>query len=103
MLELTENAIKRLSYIANKAGTRYVRLDIKGGGCAGFEYKWETTDTTEKGTLIDDILVLDKMAEMFVLGCTVDYIKEFGGSYLTVSNPNAHSSCGCGTSFSIKT
>ena len=47
MLELTENAIKRLSYIANKAGTRYVRLDIKGGGCAGFEYKWETTDTRE--------------------------------------------------------
>ena len=42
------------------------------------------------------------MAEMFVLGCTVDYIKEFGGSYLTVNNPNAHSSCGCGTSFSIK-
>ena len=59
--------------------------------------------STDKGTLIDDILVLDKMAEMFVLGCTVDYIKEFGGSYLTVSNPNAHSSCGCGTSFSIKT
>ena len=48
------------------------------------------------------LLVLDGMAEMFVLGCTVDYIKEFGGSYLTVNNPNAHSSCGCGTSFSIK-
>ena len=43
MLELTDNAINRLTYIANKAGTRYVRLDIKGGGCAGFEYKWETT------------------------------------------------------------
>ena len=60
------------------------------------------TQLTEEHSL-DDVLVLDTMAEMFLLGCTVDYIKEFGGSYLTVNNPNAHSSCGCGTSFSIKT
>ena len=45
MLELTNNAIARLKHVADKAGTRYVRLDIKGGGCAGFEYKWSTTDT----------------------------------------------------------
>ena len=103
MITLTENAKDYLTYMVSKSEDTYARLSVKGGGCAGFEYKWETTDTTDKGTLIDDILVLDKMAEMFVLGCTVDYIKEFGGSYLTVSNPNAHSSCGCGTSFSIKT
>ena len=47
MLELTDNAIKRLTYIANKAGTSYVRLDIKGGGCAGYEYKWSTTNERE--------------------------------------------------------
>ena len=99
LVELTDSAKDYLRQV----GKPNVYLSVKGGGCAGFEYKWETTDTTDKGTLIDDILVLDKMAEMFVLGCTVDYIKEFGGSYLTVSNPNAHSSCGCGTSFSIKT
>ena len=103
MITILENAKNRLAELKEKHSKNYVRLSVKGGGCAGFEYKWETTDTTDKGTLIDDILVLDGMAEMFVLGCTVDYIKEFGGSYLTVSNPNAHSSCGCGTSFSIKT
>ena len=103
MITLTENAKDYLTDMVSKSQDTYARLSVKGGGCAGFEYKWETTDTTHKGTLIDDILVLDGMAEMFVLGCTVDYIKEFGGSYLTVSNPNAHSSCGCGTSFSIKT
>ena len=102
MITLTENAKEYLTDMVSKSEDNYAKLSVKGGGCAGFEYKWETTITTDKGTLIDDILVLDKMAEMFVLGCTVDYIKEFGGSYLTVSNPNAHSSCGCGTSFSIK-
>ena len=103
MITILDNAYKRLSELRKKHNKKFVRLSVKGGGCAGFEYKWETTDTTDRGTLIDDVLVLDTMAEMFLLGCTVDYIKEFGGSYLTVKNPNAHSSCGCGTSFSIKT
>ena len=103
MIEVTNEAITQILSLQQRDGFNHIRVGVTGGGCAGFEYKWETTDTTDKGTLIDDILVLDKMAEMFVLGCTVDYIKEFGGSYLTVSNPNAHSSCGCGTSFSIKT
>ena len=41
MIKLTENAIHRLHWIAEKNGKRYVRLSIKGGGCAGFEYKWD--------------------------------------------------------------
>ena len=102
MITLTENAKDYLTDMVSKSEDTYARLSVKGGGCVVSNIN-ETTDTTDKGTLIDDILVLDKMGEMFVLGCTVDYIKEFGGSYLTVSNPNAHSSCGCGTSFSIKT
>ena len=101
MITLTENAKDYLTDMVSKSEDTYARLSVKGGGCAGFEYKWETTDTTEKGTLIDDILVLDKMAEMFVLGCTIDYVTELGGSYLKVINPNATASCGCGESFAI--
>ena len=58
-------------------------------------------DSKEDGILVDDILVVDKLAEMFVLGCTIDYVKEFGGSYLKVVNPNATAQCGCGESFAI--
>jgi iron-sulfur cluster insertion protein len=58
-------------------------------------------DTDENGTVIDDLLVLDQMAEMFVMGCTVDYVKELGGSYLKVINPNAKAQCGCGESFGV--
>ena len=61
----------------------------------------ELTDEQKDGFLIDDILVVDKIAEMFILGCTVDYVKEFGGSYLKVVNPNATAQCGCGESFAV--
>ena len=61
MITLTENAKDYLTDMVSKSEDTYARLSVKGGGCPGFEYKWETTDTTDKGTLIDDILVLDKM------------------------------------------
>ena len=96
-LQLTDNA---KAYLA-KVGKPNVSLTVKGGGCSGFQYEWDMTDDTEKGTLIEDILVLDKLAEMFVIGCTVDYVQEFGGSYLKVINPNATASCGCGESFAV--
>ena len=70
---------------------------VKGGGCSGFTYEWGVTDaepTVEN-------LWLDPNAEMFVFGCTVDYIEELGGSYLKVINPNATAQCGCGESFGI--
>ena len=58
-------------------------------------------DEEKDGIVVDDILIVDKIAEMFVLGCTVDYVREFGGSYLKVINPNAKAQCGCGESFAI--
>ena len=80
-----------------KVGQPNVSLSVKGGGCSGFQYVW---DTTAESPTIEN-LVIDPMAEMFVVGCTIDYVNELGGSYLKVINPNATASCGCGESFSI--
>lgn len=93
ILNITENALAYLK----KVGTPNVSLSVKGGGCAGFEYVWGTTD--EKPTVGN--LWLDPMAEMFVFGCTIDYVEELGGSYLKVKNPNATAQCGCGESFGV--
>jgi iron-sulfur cluster assembly accessory protein len=101
ILHITESAHTYLSQMVGNSNKKYVTLSVRGGGCSGFKYEWDFTDTTEHGTLIDNILVLDAMAEMFVFGCTVDYIQELGGSYLTVVNPNAKASCGCGESFAV--
>ena len=101
ILSITPSAIEYLQQMTKTNGKKYVTLSVKGGGCSGFKYEWDFTDTDENGTLVEDILVLDAMAEMFVFGCTVDYVQELGGNYLTVINPNATASCGCGESFAI--
>lgn len=80
-----------------KVGQPNVYLSVKGGGCSGFQYVWDTTD---KPATVDN-LVIDEMAEMFVLGCTIDYVTELGGSYLKIINPNATAQCGCGESFAV--
>ena len=92
-IQVTEKAKEYLKSV----GKPNVSLAVKGGGCAGFTYEW---GTTEKSPTIEN-LWLDPMAEMFVFGCTVDYVRELGGSFLTVINPNAKSSCGCGESFAV--
>jgi iron-sulfur cluster assembly accessory protein len=92
-LSLTDSADEYLK----KVGQPNVWLSVKGGGCSGFQYVWDVTD--EEPTVGN--LVVDPIAEMFVMGCTVDYVNELGGSYLKVINPNATASCGCGESFAV--
>ena len=101
MITLTENAKNYLSTTTKAHNKKYAYLAVNGGGCSGFQYEWNMTNDLEKGTLVENILVLDRTAEMFVIGCTVDYVKEFGGSYLKVINPNATAQCGCGESFAV--
>ena len=100
-LNITENAKKYLSNMLGTNDSKYIHLSVLSGGCSGFTYKWDFAQTTEEGTLVEDILVVDNMAEMFILGCTIDYVNELGGSYLKVVNPNASAQCGCGESFAV--
>ena len=93
ILQVTQNAKEYLKNV----GKPNVSLAVKGGGCSGFQYEWGVTD---KEPTVEN-LWLDPMAEMFVFGCTVDYIEELGGSYLKVLNPNAVAQCGCGESFGV--
>tara|TARA_R100001086_G_scaffold131885_1_gene68493 strand:+ start:1422 stop:1841 length:420 start_codon:yes stop_codon:yes gene_type:complete len=80
----------------------YVSLSVKGGGCSGMQYVWgfstEHPDVSWSEP-IDQILVVDPMAEMFLIGSEIDYVTELGGSFLKINNPTATSSCGCGESF----
>jgi len=101
MISISEKAKNYLVTAIKTQDKKYAYLAVNGGGCSGFQYEWDMTNDLEKGTLIENILVLDKTAEMFVIGCTVDYVTEFGGSYLKVINPNATAQCGCGESFAV--
>ena len=101
MIQITDSAKEYLTSMTESERKRFAYLSVLGGGCSGFQYKWDMVDEEKDGIIIEDILVGDKIAEMFVLGCTVDYVKEFGGSYLKVVNPNATAQCGCGESFAV--
>ena len=101
MLQITDSAKEYLTSMTESERKRFAYLSVLGGGCSGFQYKWDMVDEKKDGIVVEDILVVDKIAEMFVLGCTVDYVKEFGGSYLKIVNPNATAQCGCGESFAV--
>jgi len=93
MVTVTDSAREYLKQV----GQPNVWLSVKGGGCSGFQYEWDVTD--KEPTVAN--LAIDPIAEMFILGCTIDYVTELGGSYLKVINPNATASCGCGESFAV--
>ena len=101
MITLTESAKQYLSSVAPPCD--YVSLGVKGGGCSGMQYVWDFASNHPSVTWsdpIDNVLVVDPMAEMFLIGSEIDYVTELGGSFLKVVNPVATSSCGCGESFS---
>ena len=107
MVTVTDKAIEYMKTVIdfNSPGA-YVTLAVNGGGCAGFQYVWGLTSDerlshVKWSTPIEDVLVLDPLAEMYVIGSTVDYITELGGSFLALKNPQSTSSCGCGESFGI--
>jgi len=102
MIEILEGAKKRLTELTEVYGKVFVRLSIKGGGCAGFGYDWKfENESGPNDILIDGILLVDKMMEMYFMGMQLDYKNDVFGANFIFNNPKAKSSCGCGTSFSI--
>ena len=101
-LTLSDNAYTHIGHLLKEHNKKYVRLQVKGGGCAGFEYDWSFEDTPEKDDhIIDDRLLVAKMNELYLTGIEIDYDSEIFGSTFKFNNPQAKSQCGCGTSFSI--
>ena len=102
MITITEKAKEYMRTVLLNGD--HVTLAVKGGGCSGFQYVWGLQNDhpdVEWSTPIEGVLVLDPLAEMYVLGSEIDYVTELGGSYLAVKNPTSTNSCGCGESFGV--
>ncbi|MDD7568702.1 MAG: iron-sulfur cluster insertion protein ErpA [[Actinobacillus] rossii] len=82
-----------------------LRVYITGGGCSGFQYGFTFDEKVNDGDLTVENagvnLVVDPMSLQYLIGATVDYTEGLEGSRFIVQNPNASSTCGCGSSFSI--
>jgi len=102
MIKLSDNALLRLRELRNKNNRKFVRLDIKGGGCAGFEYQWSYSDEEQRNDcVIENVLLVSRDYELYLLGLELDYTYDDFESSFKFNNPQAKSTCGCGTSFSV--
>ena len=105
-IQLTEAAATRVAAIAVRQGKAPIlRLSVDGGGCAGFTYKFELAEAAEADDTIaktDGVtLIVDPISLDLVRGSAVDFVEDLGGAAFKVTNPNAASGCGCGSSFSV--
>jgi len=90
---------------AQSDGSQALRVEVLAGGCSGFQYKFEL----DRAAAPDDLVVAQGAARVFVdpasldllAGAELDYTDALMGSHFAIRNPNASSSCGCGTSFSV--
>ena len=104
---LSESAAKRIAFLHNQEDNPEARLrvSVSGGGCSGFSYGFEFDDQrNDDDTVIErngvEVLI-DEVSMMYLAGSEIDYVEDLMASAFAIRNPNASSSCGCGSSFSI--
>ena len=103
---LTDAAKAQIDTLCEENECYAISLNIKGGGCAGFEYEWGIMQSPEELEEGDEVIktdnnctfVIGKHSLMFLIGTTIDYTKSIIGSTFEIKNPNAQSACGCGIS-----
>jgi iron-sulfur cluster assembly accessory protein len=103
---LTNAAESQINKLCEENECYAITLNIKGGGCAGFEYEWGTIDSPTNLEEGDEVIktaegcgfVIGKHSLMFLIGTEVDYVKSLVGANFEIRNPNAKSECGCGVS-----
>jgi len=103
MLTVTANAaIQIKAILASEPNGKYVRAYISGGGCAGFNYGFTIEEEKEEDDTVIDNVVVDAISMGYFDGSTIDYTSDkLKGSQFVITNPNAKSTCGCGSSFSV--
>lgn len=106
-MRFTDSAARKVKSLIEEEGNHNLKLRvyITGGGCSGFSYGFKFEDEVkEDDTKVENqgvMLVVDPMSIQYLAGSEVDYTEGLQGSQFVVTNPNATSTCGCGSSFSI--
>lgn len=103
---VTDNAIRKIAAILSReAAPAVLRVSVEGGGCSGFQYKFDIQREPEaEDTVIERggaKVVIDPVSLQYLAGSRIDFADELIGAAFKIDNPNATASCGCGTSFAL--
>jgi iron-sulfur cluster assembly accessory protein len=103
---VSERAARRIAEIvAGEPATPLLRVSVEGGGCSGFQYKFDLVPASEPDDLMIERagakVLVDPVSLEYLTGSEIDFVDDLIGSSFKVHNPNATASCGCGTSFSL--
>ncbi len=106
VVQLTERAARRILEIGQREpASPMLRISVEGGGCSGFQYKFDLVGATEPDDIVVERdgarLLVDEVSLGYLSGAAIDFVDDLMGATFRVTNPNATASCGCGTSFSI--
>lgn len=102
--KVTERAFARLNEIGAADQGQVLRVAVEGGGCSGFQYEIKLDTPADEDLVLNgqgETVVVDQVSLPFLEGATIDFSEELIGARFVIDNPNASSSCGCGTSFSM--
>jgi iron-sulfur cluster insertion protein len=106
-LVFTDNAANKVKNLIDEEGNNALKLRVfvSGGGCSGFQYGFTfDEDTSEDDTVMQKngvTLLIDPMSYQYLIGAEIDYQENLEGAQFVIKNPNATSTCGCGSSFNV--
>jgi iron-sulfur cluster insertion protein len=107
MIDITESALEKIADILAEENNPNIKLRtfVQGGGCSGFSYGFTLDEEQNEDDFIVEkpgvTVLIDSMSMQYLQGATIDYKDELMGSNFTIKNPNAVTTCGCGSSFSV--
>src|SRR6266852_410438 len=105
-ITVTERAAERIAQIVcNEPDKKMFRISVEGGGCSGFEYRFDLVPKAEPEDAViehaDAKILVDSLSLVYLAGSEIDYVDDLISASFKIKNPNATAACGCGTSFSV--
>lgn len=107
VLVFTDSAANKVKELIEEEGNTNLKLRVfvQGGGCSGFQYGFTfDEDVNDDDTILDKAgvqLLIDSMSYQYLVGAEIDYKEDLNGAQFVIKNPNATTTCGCGSSFSV--
>lgn len=107
MIEITDNAALKIADLLAEENNPNLKLRtfIQGGGCSGFQYGFTFDEEQNEDDFVIEKnginILVDSMSMQYLTGAKIDYKEDLMGASFSISNPNAQSTCGCGSSFSV--